>query len=112
MQKTRITTIVGTRPEIIRLSKIIKELDKHFDHRLIHTGQNPDPLLKDVFFEELNVRKPDLYFGGDHNSLGEFLANLFIHIEKELMEFRPDGIVILGDTNSALSSIIAKRYGI
>jgi len=112
MQKTRITTIVGTRPEIIRLSKIIKELDKHFNHRLIHTGQNPDPLLKDVFFEELNVRKPDLYFGGNHTSLGEFLANLFIHIEKELMEFRPDGIVILGDTNSALSSIIAKRYGI
>jgi UDP-N-acetylglucosamine 2-epimerase (non-hydrolysing) len=112
MQKTRISTIVGTRPEIIRLSKIIKELDKHFNHRLIHTGQNPDPLLKDVFFEELNIRKPDLYFGGDHNSLGEFLANLFIHIEKELKEFRPDGILILGDTNSALSSIIAKRYGI
>lgn len=112
MQKTKITTIVGTRPEIIRLSKIIKELDKHFNHRLIHTGQNPHPLLKDVFFEELNVRQPDLYFGGDHNSLGEFLANLFINIEKEFLKFRPDGIVILGDTNSALSSIIAKRYGI
>jgi UDP-N-acetylglucosamine 2-epimerase len=110
--KTKVTTFVGTRPEIIRMSAIIAKFDKHFDHRLIHTGQNPDPLMKDIFFEELGVRKPDSFFRDDHKSLGEFLANLFIATEKELNENRPDAIVILGDTNSALSAIIAKRFGI
>jgi UDP-N-acetylglucosamine 2-epimerase (non-hydrolysing) len=112
VKKTKVTTIVGTRPEIIRLSTIIKKFDKHFDHRLIHTGQNPDPNLKDIFFTELGLRKPDLYFGGDHKSLGTFLAKLFIEIEAELINNRPDAVVILGDTNSALSAIIAKRFGI
>jgi UDP-N-acetylglucosamine 2-epimerase (non-hydrolysing) len=110
--KTKVTTFVGTRPEIIRMSAIIAKFDKHFDHRLIHTGQNPDPLMKDIFFEELGVRKPDSFFRDDHKSLGEFLANLFIATEKELNENRPDAIVILGDTNSALAAIIAKRFGI
>ena len=112
MKKTKVTTIVGTRPEIIRLSTIIKKFDKHFDHRLIHTGQNPDPNLKDIFFTELGLRKPDLYFGGDHKSLGTFLAKLFVEIEAELINNRPDAVVILGDTNSALLAIIAKRFGI
>ncbi len=110
--KTKVTTFVGTRPEIIRMSVIIAKFDKHFDHRLIHTGQNPDPLMKDVFFEELGVRQPDAYFRDDHKSLGEFLANLFVATERELSENRPDAIVILGDTNSALAAIIAKRLGI
>ena len=110
--KTKVTTFVGTRPEIIRMSAIISKFDKHFDHRLIHTGQNPDPLMKDIFFSELGVRKPDSFFRDDHNSLGEFLANLFVATEKELNENRPDAIVILGDTNSALSAIMAKRFGI
>ena len=110
--KTKVTTFVGTRPEIIRMSAIIAKFDKHFNHRLIHTGQNPDPLMKDVFFEELGVRQPDTFFRDDHKSLGEFLANLFIATEKELNENRPDAIVILGDTNSALAAIIAKRFGI
>ena len=110
--KTKITTFVGTRPEIIRMSSIIRKFDKHFDHRLIHTGQNPDRLMKDVFFEELAVRKPDTFFKDDHKSLGEFLGNLFVATEKELNEHRPDAIVILGDTNSALAAIIAKRFGI
>jgi UDP-N-acetylglucosamine 2-epimerase len=110
--KTKITTFVGTRPEIIRMSSIIRKFDKHFDHRLIHTGQNPDRLMKDVFFEELAVRKPDAFFKDDHKSLGEFLGNLFVATEKELDEHRPDAIVILGDTNSALAAIIAKRFGI
>lgn len=110
--RTKVTTFVGTRPEIIRMSAIIAKFDKHFDHRLIHTGQNPDPLMKDVFFKELGVRKPDAFFKDDHKSLGEFLANLFISTEKELNENRPDAIVILGDTNSALAAIIAKRFGI
>ena len=110
--KTKVTTFIGTRPEIIRMSEIIKKFDIHFDHRLIHTGQNPDPLMKDVFFQELGVRKPDAFFRDDHKSLGEFLGNLFLATEKELNENRPDAIVILGDTNSALSAIIAKRFGI
>jgi len=110
--KTRVTTFVGTRPEIIRMSSIIKKFDLHFDHRLVHTGQNPDKLLKDIFFKELGVRKPDIFFREDHKSLGEFLGNLFIATESELNSFRPDAIVILGDTNSALSAIIAKRFGI
>jgi UDP-N-acetylglucosamine 2-epimerase (non-hydrolysing) len=110
--KTKVTTFVGTRPEIIRMASIIEKFDVHFDHRLVHTGQNPDPLMKDVFFQELGVREPDAFFKDDHHSLGEFLANLFIATEKELNENRPDAIVILGDTNSALAAIIAKRFGI
>jgi UDP-N-acetylglucosamine 2-epimerase (non-hydrolysing) len=112
MTKIKVTTIVGTRPEIIRLSEIIKKFDIFFDHRLIHTGQNPSPLLKDIFFTDLDLRTPDLYFGGDHTSLGSFLSELFIGIEKELVANRPDAVVILGDTNSALSSILAKRFSI
>ena len=112
MKKLRITTIVGTRPEIIRMSEIIKKFDTLFDHRLIHTGQNPDPLLKDIFFKDLELREPDVYFGGDHNSLGSFLSNLFLGMEKELKRNKPDGVVILGDTNSALAAILAKRFGI
>jgi UDP-N-acetylglucosamine 2-epimerase len=112
MTKLKVTTIVGTRPEIIRLSEIIKKFDLFFDHRLIHTGQNPNPLLKDIFFTDLNLRTPDLYFGGEHTSLGSFLSEMFTGIEKELVDNRPDAVVILGDTNSALSSILAKRFGI
>ena len=112
MTKIKVTTIVGTRPEIIRLSEIIKKFDIFFDHRLIHTGQNPSPLLKDIFFTDLDLRTPDLYFGGEHTSLGSFLSELFIGIEKELVANRPDAVVILGDTNSALSSILAKRFSI
>jgi UDP-N-acetylglucosamine 2-epimerase (non-hydrolysing) len=110
--KTKVTTFVGTRPEIIRMSSLIRKFDLHFDHRLIHTGQNPDKLMKDVFFEELGVRKPDVYFKDDHKSLGEFLGNLLVSTERELNDSRPDAIVILGDTNSALAAIIAKRFGI
>jgi UDP-N-acetylglucosamine 2-epimerase (non-hydrolysing) len=111
-KKTKVTTFVGTRPEIIRLSEIIKKFDMHFDHRLVHTGQNPDPLLKDVFFQDLGLRAPDIFFNDNHKSLGEFLANLFTQTEIELNNHRPDAVLILGDTNSALSAILAKRLGI
>jgi UDP-N-acetylglucosamine 2-epimerase (non-hydrolysing) len=112
MSKTKVTTFVGTRPEIIRLACIIEKFDQLFQHRLIHTGQNPDPLLRDVFLNELQVRKPDVFFKDNHESLGFFLANLLIETERELTTNRPDAILILGDTNSALSAIIAKRMGI
>jgi len=112
MTKIKVTTIVGTRPEIIRLSESIKKFDTFFDHRLIHTGQNPSPLLKDIFFTDLDLRTPGLYFGGEHTSLGSFLSELFIGVEKDLMVNRPDAVVILDDTNSALSSILAKRFSI
>lgn len=112
MDKTKITTIVGTRPEIIRMSEIIKLLDKSTEHRLIHTGQNPAPELNSVFFEDLKLRKPDCEFQIKPSSLGNYLANMFPLIEKEFMENRPNGILILGDTNSALCAIIAKRMGI
>ena len=112
MKKIKVTTIVGTRPEIIRLSEIIKKFDTVFNHRLIHTGQNPSPQLKDIFFEDLDLRAPDLYFGGDHTSLGSFLSKLFVGIENEFVANKPDAVVILGDTNSALSAILAKRFGI
>jgi len=112
MTKLKITTIVGTRPEIIRMSEIIKKFDIFFEHRLIHTGQNPDPLLKDIFFKDLGLRDPNIYFGGDHISLGSFLSNLFLNIENEFIKHRPDAVVILGDTNSSLSAILAKRFRI
>ena len=103
---------MGTRPEIIRLSSIIKKFDKYFSHRLIHTGQNPDPNLKDVFFSDLGLKNPDKYFGSDSHSLGNFLANMFVSVEEELISNRPDAVVILGDTNSAFAAIIARRLGI
>ena len=112
MTKTKVTTFVGTRPEIIRLSCIIEKFDQYFSHRLIHTGQNPDPLLRELFLNELGVRKPDVQFPDNHGSLGTFLGNLFENSEKELTENRPDAILILGDTNSALVAILAKRMGI
>jgi UDP-N-acetylglucosamine 2-epimerase len=112
MRKTRVTTILGTRPEIIRLSSIIVKFDEIFEHRLVHTGQNPDPQLREVFLKELGLRNPDKYFTDNHTSLGGFLGKLFVETELELSENRPDAVLILGDTNSALSAIIAKRLGV
>ena len=112
MTKIKVTTIVGTRPEIIRMSEIIRKFDSCFSHRLIHTGQNSDLNLKEVFFRDLELRNPDLVLTSDHSTLGKFLGNLMIEVEKELISNRPDAVVILGDTNSALSSILAKRFRI
>jgi len=112
IKKFKITTIVGTRPELIRLSSIISVFDRTFEHRLIHTGQNSDSNLSDIFFEELNIRKPNNFIDIESKSLGVFLGKLFIKIESELNDFKPDAVVVLGDTNSALSAIIAKRNGI
>jgi len=112
LKKLRITTIVGTRPEIIRLSATISLFENYFDHRLIHTGQNSANFMKDVFFRELGIRKPDLEIDLPNLSLATNLAAIFVNIERELVDNRPDAVVVLGDTNSALSVIIAKRMGI
>lgn len=112
MEKLRITTIVGTRPEVIRLSATILLLEENFMHRLIHTGQNSANFMKDVFFQELGIRRPDLEIQLENSSLANNIASIFIEVEKELKENRPDAVVVLGDTNSALSVIIAKRMGI
>lgn len=107
----KVITILGTRPEIIRLSRIIEKLDHNCDHLLAHTGQNYDPNLNDVFFQQLNVRAPDFYFGA-RGSLGEQIGLILSETEKLLLEEKPDKVLLLGDTNSALSAIIAKRIGI
>ncbi len=107
----KVMTVLGTRPEIIRLSRIIEKLDRTCQHVLVHTGQNYDPNLNDVFFQQLGVRAPDHYLNA-RGSLGEQLGILLSETEKLLKEERPDKLLVLGDTNSALSVIIAKRYGI
>jgi len=107
----KIVTVLGTRPEIIRLSRIIDKLDRTSQHVLVHTGQNYDPNLNDVFFQQLGVRAPDHYLNAK-GSLGEQLGILLSETEKILKKEKPDKLLILGDTNSALSAIIAKRYGI
>lgn len=112
MSKPKLFTIVGTRPEIIRLSRLIPKLDQAFDHTLIHTGQNYDPLLSDIFFSELGIRKPDFYLNANNASLGGVLATILVEVERLITEFKPLGLLVLGDTNSAISSVIAKRMQI
>ena len=107
----KVMTVLGTRPEIIRLSRIIEKLDRTCQHVLVHTGQNYDPNLNDVFFQQLGVRASDHYLNAK-GSLGEQLGILLAATEKLIKEEKPDKLLILGDTNSALSAIIAKRYGV
>jgi len=108
----KIMTILGTRPEIIRLSLIIPKLDRLCSHVLVHTGQNFDRELSEVFFEELGLRRPDYYWGVRTEPAGEQIANIIAECERVLLEENPDRLLLLGDTNSALSAIIAKRMGI
>ncbi|MCR4911680.1 MAG: UDP-N-acetylglucosamine 2-epimerase (non-hydrolyzing) [Bacilli bacterium] len=111
MKKLRIVTILGTRPEIIRLSEVIKALDKDdsFEHILVHTGQNYDYELNQIFFEELELRKPDYYLNCVGKDLGETIGNAIAKSYDLLKELKPDAVLILGDTNSALCAISAKR---
>lgn len=112
MRKLKLMTIVGTRPEIIRLSEVIKCADAYFDHIFVHTGQNYDYNLKDVFFEELDLREPDYYLDAVGKNLGETMG-LIISKSYDLMVLeKPDAVLVLGDTNSALSVISAKRLKI
>ncbi len=108
----KLVTIIGTRPEIIRLSCIIREADKYFNHILVHTGQNWDKQLSDVFFDELNIRKPDYFLNVVGNNLGETMGNIITKSYNLFNELKPDCLLILGDTNSALSAISAKRLKI
>ena len=110
--KSTVVTIVGTRPEIIRLSRIIPKLDKTFNHVLVHTGQNKDPMLNDVFFKDLDLRAPDIFLDIDTSSLGSVLGDTLKKIETVFIKHKPDAVLILGDTNSAISAVLAKRMHI
>ena len=109
MTKLKVITVVGTRPEIIRLSRIIELLDKHTDHTLVHTGQNYDFELNQIFFDDLGIRKPDLFLNVAGSTAAETIGQVIINVDKVLAEVQPEAILILGDTNSCLSAIPAKR---
>ena len=105
-------TIIGTRPEIIRLSEVIKKCDRYFDQILVHTGQNYDYTLNQIFFEDLGLREPDYYLDTVGKHLGETIGNIIAKSYEVMAETKPDALLILGDTNSALSAIAAKRLKI
>lgn len=112
MKKLKLMTILGTRPEIIKMSEIIKKSDRYFDHVLVHTGQNYDYTLNEVFFKDLGLRKPDYYLGVVGENLGQTMGNVIAKAYELMTEVKPDAIIILGDTNSCLSVIAAKRLKI
>lgn len=112
MSKLKLMTIVGTRPEIIRLSAVIKKCDVYFDQYLVHTGQNYDYTLNQIFFEDLGLRAPDAYLDAVGADLGETIGNIIAKSYKLMVEKQPDALLILGDTNSCLSAIAAKRLHI
>lgn len=111
MQKLKVMTVVGTRPEIIRLSRVLAQLDCHCDHVLVHTGQNYDYELNQVFFDDLGIRKPDYFLDSASNSTGaaHTIGNLIIAVDRVLEQERPEAVLVLGDTNSCLAVIPAKR---
>jgi len=108
----KVLTILGTRPEIIRLSRVMSALDAYCNHILVHTGQNYDYELNEVFFHDLEVRKPDYFLGVDTSSLGKTIAGIMSETERVLLSENPDAVLILGDTNSATSAYIARRMKI
>ncbi|MBK8463313.1 MAG: UDP-N-acetylglucosamine 2-epimerase (non-hydrolyzing) [Nigerium sp.] len=109
---TKVLTVVGTRPEIIRLSEVIKRLDATVDHVLVHTGQNYDYELNEVFFHDLGLRKPDHFLNVDTSSLGAVLGGVLIAVEKVLQDEQPDAVLVLGDTNSCIAALMARRMRI
>jgi UDP-N-acetylglucosamine 2-epimerase (non-hydrolysing) len=112
MRKLKLMTIVGTRPELIRLSEIIKKADVYFEHKFVHTGQNYDERLGDIFYDDLELRRPDVYLNAVGVDLGETIGNIIAKSYAVMKEYQPDALLILGDTNSALSAISAKRLKI
>ncbi len=109
MSKLKVMTVIGTRPEIIRLSEVIKKCDKYFEQVLVHTGQNYDYTLNQIFFEDLGLRQPDYYLDAVGSDLGETIGNIIAKSYKLMAEVKPDAFLVLGDTNSALAAISAKR---
>lgn len=112
MNKLKVMTVIGTRPEIIRLSEVIKKCDKYFDQILVHTGQNYDYTLNQIFFEDLELRQPDYFLEAVGSDLGETIGNIISKSYKLMVETKPDAFLVLGDTNSALAAISAKRLKI
>ena len=109
MKKLKIATVVGTRPEIIRLACVIKKLDKHCEHVLIHTGQNYDYELNEIFFDDLGIRKPDYFLGAAGTTGAETIGNVIIKVDQVLEEIQPEAMLVLGDTNSCMALLPAKR---
>jgi UDP-N-acetyl-L-fucosamine synthase len=109
MKKLKIVTVVGTRPEIIRLACVLKKLDEHCEHILIHTGQNYDYELNEIFFEDLGIRKPDYFLGAAGITGAETIGNVIIKVDKVLEEIQPEAMLVLGDTNSCMALLPAKR---
>lgn len=112
MKKLKLMTVVGTRPEIIKMSAIIKKCDKYFEHTLVHTGQNYDYTLNEVFFKDLNLREPDYYLGVVGENLGQTMGNVIARSYELMTEIKPNAVIVLGDTNSCLCVISAKRLKI
>lgn len=108
----KVMTVLGTRPEIIRLSRLIPKLDASCDHVLVHTGQNFDPSLSDVFFRDLGLRPPDITLGVRADSFGEQVGQILTGVERAIRSEKPDQLLILGDTNSGLSAVVAKRLAV
>jgi UDP-N-acetylglucosamine 2-epimerase (non-hydrolysing) len=109
MTKLKVMTIVGTRPEIIRLSRVIAKLDRYCDHVLVHTGQNYDYELNDIFFTEMNIRRPDVYLEAAKPSVAETIGQIIISADEVFEKYQPEALLLLGDTNSCLAAIAAKR---
>jgi UDP-N-acetyl-L-fucosamine synthase len=109
MKKLKVATVVGTRPEIIRLSRVLARLDEHCEHLLVHTGQNYDYELNQVFFDDLGVRKPDHFLNTAAGNAAQTIGNLIIAVDRILEEVKPEALLVLGDTNSCLAVIPAKR---
>ena len=112
MAKLKLMTIIGTRPEIIRLAAVIKRCDQYFDQILVHTGQNYDYSLNQVFFDDLGLREPNYYLNAVGKDLGETIGNIIAKSYQLMVEVKPDAVLVLGDTNSCLSVIGAKRLHI
>lgn len=109
MKKYKVLTIVGTRPEIIRLSKVLPKMDQYFDHSLAHTGQNYDYELNEIFFDELGIRRPNYFLNVAGGTAAETVGNVIIQSDRLFEELKPDAVLILGDTNSCMAAIAAKR---
>lgn len=111
-ERLKVLTVVGTRPEIIRLAPTMARLDAYMDHVIVHTGQNYDYELNEVFFEDLGLRRPDHFLGADPTSLGSMLGTVLMGVERVLLAEQPDAVLVLGDTNSAITVLMARRMKI